>query len=95
MSRCDGSAGTVGGSISIIVVFEPNTNLPVNFSAFSMALDSKEILCLVVLVGFVLGELKGVASGGIGGVVMDLVRVEDALGGGGEVGGRCVMVGGL
>ena len=65
------------------------------FSAFSITLDSRESLCFVVLVGFVLGRFNGVASSGIRGVVMGLMHVEGSLVDGGEVVGRCVLVGGL
>ena len=95
LSRCDGCAGTVGGSTSIIVAFEPNANLPRKVSALAMARDSRESRCFVVLVGVVLGGLNGVASGGMGGEAIGLVRVGGAIDCGGGLAGRWMMGGGV
>ena len=95
LSRCDGSVGAVGGSTSIIFAFEPNTNLPIFFSAFAMALDSRESLCFVMLVGVVLEVSNGVASSGIGGVARGLVCAHGDMGNGCGLCGCCVLVGGL
>ena len=57
--------GAVGGTTSIMFTFEPNANLPIKLFALSMALDSIESMCAVMLVGLLLGGLKSVASGAI------------------------------
>ena len=65
LSQWDVIAGAVEGSTSIMFAFELNVNLHITLLVLSMALDSSESICAVVLVGLMLGGLKVIASGDI------------------------------